>query len=352
MRQTCFYSKAIALITIFTIILSSCASKKMVGPFVTDVKTFPAQYHITLPYTNHCKTSPIVQLSINGKIRNFIFDTGATMIISEKLYQELELSSKDTTKITDAAGNTQKTPYTYIPEIKMEDVSFFNIPTYILKKQSNTFWDFYDVDGVVGSNLFHNSIVKITSKDKTITLSNSADIIPKDIKPLKISYSKFQKNPHVMLKCFQGNRKANIEVLFDTGYNGLIDIAESYLSGLKQKRIKPEAKCYYGASSATMFGTSKLDSIYTFKFDSVQFNNSALNNISASTEHRAKIGFEVTNYGEVTIDYIKNRFYFNPKGYPEYKTEKVQPISYLPKDNSLIVGIIKDESLLSEIELG
>lgn len=352
MKPIFFYRIIIIPIFIIAIVLSACSSQKIIGPFASNVKTFPEKYQVTLPYTNNCESSPIVQLNINGKLRNFMFDTGATMIISEELYNELGLSVNDSTKVRDAANNIQKTPYTYLPEIKVNDVSFYNIHAYIVKKESNSFWDIYNVDGIVGSSLFGNSIVKISSKGKSITLSNNADIIPKNIKPIKISYTKFQKAPYLMLKFFQGKRKANMQVLFDTGDNGLFSIEKSYIKGLRRLKIYPETEIYYGIESTTLFGADQLDSIYTVRFDSVKFNNFVLNNIYTTTAHAPRLGFQMTKYGEVTIDYIKNRFYFNPEGYPVYIKEKVQPITFIPKDGALTVGIIKAKELLSKIALG
>lgn len=89
--------KYIFFFLLFLTIIVSAQGKRFFENGEAELKN-PVE-KINLNYTNEL---PFVKVNINGKIYQFLFDSGAPTVISTSIYNELDLKKKHRSKVTDS----------------------------------------------------------------------------------------------------------------------------------------------------------------------------------------------------------------------------------------------------------
>lgn len=108
----------------------------------------------------------IVELSINGSSRSFIFDTGGRTALTSEICEELGLKVVDSLQVTDVNSNQASYPLVAINSLLTPDqkINFTNVPA--LKLPSPSPFECFQADGLIGSDLLTRSIVEIDGKAK------------------------------------------------------------------------------------------------------------------------------------------------------------------------------------------
>ena len=128
------------------------------------VMTFSAmaqQYRAELPY-RLVGGKMIVEMKLNGTLRSFIFDTGASRTtLTSELCRELGLKVRDSLSVTDANGHKASYPLVWIDEMQTPDdvFRFKGVAAMTLPEPSPLAC--FPVDGLIGSDLFKQLIVVI-----------------------------------------------------------------------------------------------------------------------------------------------------------------------------------------------
>ena len=155
----------------------------------------------------------IVDMTINGQIRSFIFDTGGQMALTGELCEELNISVVDSVKVTDVNGKEVGLPRVVVSSLMTPDerINFSGVPA--MKLSTPSPFECFHADGLIGSDLFKDLIVEIDGKAKTITVTSAEKSSAVSLrKMLPFSGKGFM--PIITLQAGAGN---SLVVLFDTG---------------------------------------------------------------------------------------------------------------------------------------
>lgn len=316
----------------------------------------PQKYLTMIPY-KQVKGKLIVEVIINNKIRKFILDTGASTVISENLYKEINPKLLGRVEVIDQSGLKDTLNVVSLSETKINELAFKDIPA-LVSKEAKMLFECFDVDGLIGSNLLRNSVVQFDSKNKTITLSDnpkSLNLKKKDANEMELSPN--QSNPFIWIKLKKGKSFANEKILFDTGDDGLYLMsinAYKHIIGKKLDVIETIAE-NEGAFSAGLHGTAEKLTNYAVSIPTVEVDGLKLNNMTVKTSYTtSRFGSEILKYGKVTLDYKNKKFYIEPyDGSSEINVaEGIWAIDPIIENEKAVIGIVWDKTLENKVNVG
>lgn len=206
---------------------------------------------------------PIINVTINGKNYNFLFDTGAPTVISPDLAAELNLKSAAKAKTTDSQDNSNQQNFVKVPNIKIGNLNFENIGAVVIDMKKVFEFKCMNFDGIIGANQMQKAIWEIDYKTKIITISNELATfnIPSTAEILNFTPKQAQKTPMVAVKI--GDKTAN--VTFDTGattdFNLPFHIYKNEIAIFKGiEAIGNSSSGIYGASKSSTTTYKKIPS--------------------------------------------------------------------------------------------
>jgi len=309
-------------------------------------------YHIIL--SCEYKNLPIVEVKIGKKNYRFLFDTGAITSIGEKLINELKAEPVDRINVSDAEGRSDSLYVYSLPEIFLGEVAFNDIPTLQMKQgELNRCLNY---DGVIGSNLLRNSVVRFSYVGNTIEIADDPKSFNlKQKYAQKMIVSSFQSSPFFKT-VLKDRRTANVDLLFDSGMSGLYDLSLRHFHLFRDSKVFSDIiQEGRGRQTYTFSGIAPDTVLYRLRIPRLEIGKTKYENVQINTtiHDNSRIGIEWLKYGVATLDYKNQKFYFEP--YPEAITNlfrKKFPISPIPQGNKLIVGALWNESLNDKINLG
>lgn len=319
-------------------------------------KTGAKDYFLAIEYETINKFI-IIEGIIKGKTRRFLFDTGASCMISQKLFDELnspsilgEIAVYDSNQLV----NTNKV--ISLNHIILGGIEFNNIPTIVNDNDSNIIFNCLEIDGIIGSNLLRNSIIQISSKEHIIYITDNPkklDLEKKKSSPIILASN--QSSPYLWIT-IQNKRKRKVQVLFDSGANSFLSLSLRHFNAFNKRRIPYEIlSTAKGNSNIGLHGLANDTSIFRLKSHNLLLNQSVFTNVSFETtmSNSSKIGVELIEYGVVSIDYIHKKFYFEPF-FAEKKdlNMKFFPVSPMVKGKKYVIGIVWNEELKNKINVG
>lgn len=343
---------------IVSVVLFFCISSSYAQNIISANQGYVEQqkYLTTIPY-KQIKGKIIIEVVIDNRIRKFILDTGASTVISENLYKELNPKLLGTVEVIDQSGLKDTLNVVSLSETKINELAFKDIPA-LVSKEAKMLFECFDVDGLIGSNLLRNSVVQFDSKNKTITLSDNSKLLnlkKRDANEMELSPN--QSNPFVWIKLKKGKSFANEKILFDTGDDGLYLMsinAYKHIIGEKLDVFQTLAE-NEGSFSAGLHGTAEKMTNYVVNIPMLELNNLLLNNITAKTTYTySRFGSEILKYGKVTLDYKNKKFYIEPYGdSSETNLDRgVWAIDPIIENDKAVVGIIWDKTLENTVNVG
>ncbi|MFT4073846.1 MAG: retropepsin-like aspartic protease [Dysgonamonadaceae bacterium] len=309
-------------------------------------------YHIILPC--EYKTLPIVNVKIGKKTYRFLFDTGAVTSIGEKIINDLKLEPVDKMNVFDSAARPDSLYVYSLPEIFLGEVAFNDIPT--LQMKDEVFNRCIGFDGIIGSNLLRNSVVRFSYPDKTIEIADNPESFNLNQKYVqKMIVHSYQSSPFI--KTVLTDRKtANVELLFDSGMSGFYNLSLRHFYLFRDKKVFSDiVKEGRGRQTYGFYGIAPETDLYRLRIPQLEIGKSKFKNVLINTTNYddSRVGIEWLKYGVATLDYKNQKFYFEP--HPGAKTDlfrKELPLSLIPQGNKLIVGVIWDERLNDRISVG
>lgn len=328
------------------------------------------KYHNTFDFEN-VKGKIIIDVKINNKIRKFILDTGAPTSISAEIKSEGKFKQIINSELTDANGESGNIDAVQIPEFSINGLVFLN--NYALKIEDMSFFNCFNVDGLIGSNSLRNSVVEFDFKAKKVTISsNFKSFEYKKIKENELIFKDFQSTPILKVKMKLGYLNFSEEVIFDSGddsfYSLSINNLNQLLSLINEKKIPKELQnisqpdllgiiaSSNGSFAFSLFGLESENIHYKFKIQDFAFGTTNIDNIIATSTYGniSRIGSEILNHGKLTLDYKRKKYYFQ-----EYDNQKEIDVNHNFKsiypsfeNDKFIVGIIWDNNLKDKIKVG
>ena len=134
------------------------------------------RYLQKIPYQIKGEHLIVVPVIINGKSYNFLFDTGASLLISDKLFKELNLPIISQKEVTDAEGIKKEMKFILLPILQLQEITFINTVGIVNHDESSDFVNLlecYGIDGVIGSDMFRNSVVQFDEQNKHIIITDN-----------------------------------------------------------------------------------------------------------------------------------------------------------------------------------
>lgn len=294
----------------------------------------------------------IVKASLNGKSYRFIVDTGAPNMITKRVFNELQPAQVKKIPVGDANGKADSLSLFMVDEFKLGDVVFKQIPT--LVSNDPFIFDCHQVDGFIGSNMLRNSIVRFSQKDHQLTLTDQVEKLLLNKKQASdLFLTPVQSSPYFTLKA-KGKNKGSIQLLFDTGMEGMFDLALKHFAKLEKEQIFEVLAKSRGLGVLGLNGIGTDTTKYRLRVAELTINGALLKNVPVQTtpNNNSRIGAELLKYGVVTVDYQNKKFYFEPFDTSVDLFETSFPVSITLKNNKAIISTVWDEKLKTEINLG
>jgi hypothetical protein len=291
---------------------------------------------------------------IEGKTYRFILDTGAPNIISQELFQIIKNDSLDTKPITDINQKKLDLQVVSIPNLVLGGVIFKNSAALVYDLELNKILDCFQIDGFIGSNMLRNSIVQIQLKNKMLTITNDKKRLHLNRKnATKLKLLGIQSSPFIWMNLY-GKGKAKEQVLIDTGMAGFYDMSNKDFKIFHDKDIIQFIDSSKGSYVGGLFGSENKTEQYRSLIPKMKIAKSTFINFVTTTTHDkfSKIGTDILDYGNMTIDYKNKRFYFD-----SFKKEinlKKKELGFDPAfvNDKIVVGFVWNENLKKIISYG
>ncbi|UWX62111.1 aspartyl protease family protein [Chryseobacterium oranimense] len=253
---------------------------------------------INLRYANDL---PFVQVSINGKPYNFLFDTGAPTVISTAVYTELGLEKKHTAKVKDSQKNKQEQIFTILPEMVVDKAVFKNVGAIVMDFSVSEL-SCFKIDGILGANQMAKLFWKINYAENSLEASEDlTQFNPADY-DIVIPFSpRLQKTP-VVETDLQGKK---IDLTFDTGFSGRLKITDGAYDA--QKALKSIG--VYGTNSVGAYGAAKPAPGYIFRTAALPLGNKTFPNEIIATGNTSLIGNDFFKNFVFILDWSGNKIY-------------------------------------------
>lgn len=305
--------------------------------FCMAIPLFAQQYRATLPY-RMVGEKMVVEMNINGRLRPLIFDTGGHTALTAEACKALQIEPKDSMKVTDVNNKNNYYKKLHIWSLKTPDdkFNFKNVPALVFDEVQG--WDCFGVDGIIGSDLFVNNIVSIDSKAKTITVTSAE--VPSAVSLRRmLNFSQAGRMPVVSIQIAP---LSNINVLFDTGCPGLLSMIDSDYEKIKDEADVAVSSEGYGEGSIGIAGQAGQASSHRVQIPLFSVGATKFRNITTATSNHpyTLLGVKLLEYGKVTIDYPRCRFYFEPYSLENMVANKSHNFDLTVKDGRLVVATV------------
>jgi len=307
---------------------------------------------IKFEYTNN---QIIVPVTVENKTYRFLLDTGATSLISANLKNNIKTTPLDKIPITDTNDKTDSLEVVTIPHLKLGNISFENTAVLVHELKTNKIlYGCSNIDGIIGSNILRNSIIKILLNKRLIEITDNKNNINLNKKnAIKLSLLGIQSMPFIWIN-IKGKKNGKSQVLFDTGSNVLYDIALKDYLFFKERKVYNAFSEGEGSNTIAFYGNTNKTNHYRIEIPQIKLGNSIFKNITAVTtdDKFSRIGVKLLEYGNVTIDFINKRFYFDSFQKSTNLLKKIYGFSPTIINKKLVVGIIWNKELRGKIKYG
>jgi hypothetical protein len=340
--------KEILTLLMLTIFISQGYSQQFIDFNQGGIKE--ESYYSVIPYKN-VGGLIIVETEINGKKYKFMVDTGASASLSQNVFSELNPQQISKTKVSDSNGKTDSLIIAIVPNIKLGVLNFSDIPAIVLP--SYPIFECFKIDGIIGSNMIRNSVIRFSSKDSTITICKSSQQLNlKKKESTRIILTNGQSNPIISIEA-KNKKSVREQILFDSGMTGLYQISLNHFNIFNAKGIFDDLIQSKGGSDIGFYGNGNDTVVYMGRIPEILINKTQFKNISIkTTPANERIGAKLFDYGIVTIDYFNKRFYFESydKSYDVFNKEF--PIDIMVEAGKLLVATVWSDSLKDQIKRG
>lgn len=299
------------------------------------------------------KSKIIVPVVIKGETYRFLLDTGAPNIISERLYKKSGSELLTQTPIKDANNNIDTMKVVRLSELNLGNLTFENSTSLVSDLENHDLLKCYEIDGFIGSNLFKNTVVKISLKEKKLYITDNVKNLKPLTKGIKLQLVGGQASPYIKANIKgENNKKATEAVLIDTGMDGLYDISDRVFKIFDAENIFSNRRSALGSGSIGIFGKAEIETRHQITIAEFGIDKSVFKDLSATTtdDNNSRIGLNLLKYGDITIDFKKQKFYFENTS--EIQLKAPEKISYILEDSKLIIDFVWDETLKDKIQHG
>ena len=280
----------------------------------------------------------IVDMTINGQIRSFIFDTGGQMALTGELCEELNISVVDSVKVTDVNGKEVGLTRVVVSSLMTPDerINFSGAPA--MKLSTPSPFECFHADGLIGSDLFKDLIVEIDGKAKTITVTSAEKSSTVSLRKMLLFSGKgFM--PIITLQAGAGN---SLVALFDTGCPSFLSLKNRDYENLRSSGAFQVMSEGIGGGSIGVGGMTESKISYRVDLPLLSVGPTKFKQVTAetATPPYTLLGVKLLEYGKVTIDYPRRRWYFEAYEQEFDMTSKHYNVNLQVKDGNLVVATV------------
>lgn len=244
---------------------------------------------------------PFVQVSINGKSYNFLFDTGAPTVISTAVYTELGLEKKHRSSVKDSQKNKHDQIFTVLPEMIVDKAVFKDVGVVVMDFSVSEL-SCFKIDGILGANQMAKLFWKVNYSENSLEASTDLAQFNPDDYDIVIPFSpRAQKTP-VVETILQGKK---VDVTFDTGFSGRLKITDNAYDA--EKALKSIE--VYGTSSVGAYGAGKPAPGHIFRTETLSLGNKSFLNELVATGNASLIGNDFFKNFIFLLDWSGNKIY-------------------------------------------
>lgn len=306
---------------------------------------------ISFELVNNKIMLPVV---INNKTYRFLLDTGAPNVISKRVLNELNIQNSLKINVSDANNKSDTMELVSVNAIQIGKLNFENNVALVSDLDNHFILKCYKMDGFIGSNLFQNSIVKISLKDKKITITDKIKNLNTTAKPTKLKLFGEQKSPYVTINFnAKSQKKVTEDVLIDTGMDGFYEMSNRAFGILSNENVFEELARATGSSGIGLFGSAPEKEQILFRTPFYKLNQTTFENLIANTtdDNNSRIGLDLLLHGDIIIDFINKKFYFEATEKIAL-TEKPPVYSATLIDTKYSIGFVWDAALKDIVNYG
>ena len=280
----------------------------------------------------------IVDMTINGQVRSFIFDTGGQMALTGELCEELNIPVVDSVKVTDVNGKEVGLPRVFVSSLMTPDerINFSGAPA--MKLSTPSPFECFHADGLIGSDLFKDLIVEIDGKAKTITVTSAEKSSTVSLRKMLLFSGKgFM--PIITLQAGAGN---SLVALFDTGCPSFLSLKNRDYENLRSSGAFQVMSEGIGGGSIGVGGMTESKISYRVDLPLLSVGPTKFKQVTAetATPPYTLLGVKLLEYGKVTIDYPRRRWYFEAYEQEFDMTSKHYNVNLQVKDGNLVVATV------------
>lgn len=291
--------KVLFIVLIFFTITVSAQGRKFFDKGEVILKNSVEKINLTFE-----NEMPLVQVIINGKSYQFLFDTGAPTVISHSVYNEMNLKKKHKSKVEDSQENKQEQIFTELPEMTIDQVIFKNVGAMVMDLQGHEF-GCLKIDGIIGANQMAKLFWRINYSENTLEATGDLkNFRVEDYETVFKFFSLSQKTPIIGSKIL--GKKINLT--FDTGFTGGIKILDSEYDS-KNTTVKSVET--FGVNSIGAFGAGKPVSSYHFRPKELELAQHKFQNEIVTTGNSSLLGNEFLKKFKFVIDWENNKIYLH-----------------------------------------
>lgn len=328
---------------------------KLIGQVILCLfaMTVNAQDITILPY-KVIANKMIVEIKINGKSVPMIFDTGGKNAITTAIKKEFNAEILQSREIVDANNAKLHVDIVGIDKVEIPNSNtiYKNIPFLAI---DNEVFTCLGVGGLIGSDLWKNNTIIIDDRIKEIKIIEGGIDYLKSDKQV-IPFVKDANDAPIFVVKIGAFDEAR--VLFDSGADVFLTLrAQDY------PRLEAQGALYMvregsGNGSVGVLGKSiKTGRRVLLQIPELSIGENHFKkfraNVGTSTE--SLMGYILTQYGKVTIDYVNKQFHFSP-----FKSDQIELANNLKRNwdlelraegDKMIVGTVW-EQLKGKVDVG
>ncbi|WP_312900908.1 aspartyl protease family protein [Chryseobacterium taichungense] len=298
-----------------------------------EVQMSHAVEKVNLKFENNL---PFVKVSINGKLYNFLFDTGAPTVISQAIYNELNLTKKYKKSIKDSDEKVQQQIFTELPEMKIDELVFKNVGAVVLDLNSAEL-SCLKVDGIIGANQMAKLFWKVNYSQNSLEASKDLSLFDIGDYEIVIPFeSQLQKTPIVQTSVLN----KEIKLTFDTGFSGRLEVVSN---NIDPKTLQHLVKTF-GTRTTGAFGTAMPASGYIFRADSMKMGNTMFKNEIMATGKTDYIGNDFFKDFVFILDWNNNKIYMKRIGTSPSTLESFGFSYRFVNGNAMVTFIFEEEN--------
>lgn len=305
-------------------------------------------FYQEIPYEtiNHKIIIPAEVEGIKGK---YLLDTGAPVCLTYTRMKKGPEKESVAQRVKDAHNNEIIYRSVRLQSVKVGNTEFGEIPALVFDEGNPL--EYFGIDGIIGSNLFPDIVVRIDPRRKILILASDTSRMGLDSRYATDMVRDEQNIPYIMIGLSPELRE---QVMFDTGSSSFYEMNEPiYHKIAGAKGIVTQSKGN-GMLAMGIGGMEKKSDKYRVRIDTMSVGCAQFTNVITVTMNAfsSRIGNALLSYGSVALDFPGNKFYFIPDDtVPADLNYKSWNVEVIASGDSLVAGVVW-QSMAGQLEGG